>query len=160
MKYVKKIIVLNIIIIISCLTLVSTVNASGFFLNWDLFIVDADLALKSPSKEILINNSSIADISALISEESRDIFSLSADQNSISTPKSVKKSVLGNIKISFSQANTFMTNSHEMHTYSDDEQISKFIDSMTSLIYDNSKNKSLETIGKIIEPQINFYFEF
>jgi len=53
-----------------------------------------------------------------------------------------------------------MTNSHEMHTYSDDEQISKFIDSMTSLIYDNSKIKSLETIGKIIEPQINFYFEF
>jgi hypothetical protein len=28
------------------------------------------------------------------------------------------------------------------------------------LIYDDTKIKSLETIGKIIEPQINFYFKF
>jgi hypothetical protein len=31
---------------------------------------------------------------------------------------------------------------------------------MSSLIYRDSKIKSLETMGKIIEPQINFYFEF
>jgi len=160
MKYVKKIIVLKIIITIFCLTVAAPANAAGFIFNWQPFIVDADLALKSPSKGNLIKNSYVGDISVLISEDFRDISPLSADQNSISTPKSVKKSVLGNIGISFSQANTFMTNSHEMHTYSDDEQISKFIDSVTSLIYDNSKNKSLETIGKIIEPQINFYFEF
>jgi hypothetical protein len=160
MKYVKRIIVLNIIIFISCLTAVSPANASGFIFNWDPFIVDADLALKNPDKETLMKNSSGTDISALIREASRNIFLSSADQKSVSTPKSEKKSVPGNIRISLFQANTFMANNHEMHTYSDDEQLSKFIDSLTSLIYDNSKIKSLETIGKIIEPQINFYLEF
>jgi hypothetical protein len=46
------------------------------------------------------------------------------------------------------------------YTNSDDEQVSIIINAMKSLIYNDSKIKSLETIGKIIEPQVNFYFEF
>ena len=48
----------------------------------------------------------------------------------------------------------------EAYANSDDKQVSKFITAMTALIYDDSKIKSMETVGKIIEPQINFYFKF
>jgi hypothetical protein len=68
--------------------------------------------------------------------------------------------MLENIKISLFQVDTFMMNRHDLYPHSDDEQILKLTNSLTSLIYDNSKIKSLETIGKIIEPQINFYFKF
>ncbi|MFZ1981221.1 MAG: hypothetical protein WAU61_07920 [Smithella sp.] len=159
MKYVKKMIGLKIIII-SCLAVVISANASGFVFNWQPFVVDADLSLKSSNREILIKNSSVTDLSALISEDPGDVFSSSADQNNVSAPKSEKKSMLENIKISFFQEDTFTTNGHDLHSHSDNEQISKLTDSLTSLIYDNSKIKSLETIGKTIEPQINFYFKF
>ncbi|MGO8716711.1 MAG: hypothetical protein ACLPSL_05600 [Smithella sp.] len=159
MKYVKKIIGLKIIII-SCLAVAISANASGFVFNWQPFAVDADLSLKSSNRVILIKNSSVTDLSALISEDPGDVFSSSADQNNVSAPKSEKKSMLENIKISFFQEDTFTTNGHDLHSHSDNEQISKLTDSLTSLIYDNSKIKSLETTGKIIEPQINFYFKF
>ena len=99
MKYVKKMIGLKIIII-SCLAVVISANASGFVFNWQPFVVDADLSLKSSNREILIKNSSVTDLSALISEDPGDIFSSSADQNNVSAPKSENKSMLENIKIS------------------------------------------------------------
>jgi|WetSurMetagenome_2_1015567.scaffolds.fasta_scaffold495669_1 hypothetical protein len=160
MKYAKIIVTLNIILFISSFRAVSPAGASGFVFNWNPFIVDADLALKIPDKETSIKKLSAADISTLISENHKDVLPAFDDHNNLSTPKSEKKSVLKNIKISFFQANTFITNGREMRKDSDDEQISKVIDSLTSLIYDNSKTKSLETIGKVFEPQINFYFEF
>ena len=100
MKQVKKIIGLKIIIIF-CLAIVTSANASGFVFIWQPFAVDADLSLKSSNREILIKNSSVTDLSALISEDPGDVFSSSADQNNVSAPKSEKKSVLENIKISF-----------------------------------------------------------
>jgi len=160
MNYVKKIIGLNIIIIISCLTMISSAGADGFIFDWKLFIVDSDLAFKSPDREILIKNSSANDIKALIGEDSRDMFSLSDDQNSISTQKPENKSLMKNVKIRFFQADAYLPNTREIRTYNDDEQVSKLIKSLTSLIFDDSKTKSLEGIGKIIEPQINFYLEF
>ncbi|MGD0168885.1 MAG: hypothetical protein ABSE54_04085 [Smithella sp.] len=159
MKQVKKIIGLKIIII-SCLAVATSANSSGFVFNWQPFAVDADLSLKSSKREILIKNSSVTDLSALISEDQGDVLSSSADQNNVSAPKSEKKSMLENIKISGFQVDTFMMNRYDLYSHRDDEQISKLTDSLTSLIYDNSKIKSLETIGKTIEPQINFYFKF
>jgi len=156
----KKLIGLKVIIIISCLTLVASANAAGFIFNWELFVADSDLALGNPLKAVLIKDSAVTDISIPISKGSRDIFSLTPDQNNDSASKTEKKSTLGNIKITLSPASTFMTTKNETYANSDDEQISKIINAMTSLIYDNSKIKSLETIGKIIEPQVNFYFEF
>jgi hypothetical protein len=160
MKYLIKIIELKIIIIIFCLTAVATANAAGFIFSWQPFVVDAYLALGRPSKEILIKNLSVADVDMPVSIDSRNIFSLTPDQNNDSTPKTEKKSALGNIKISFSPESTFMATRRATYANSDDEQISKFINTMTSLIYDDSKIKSLETMGKIIEPQVNFYFKF
>jgi uncharacterized protein (DUF2147 family) len=135
-------------------------SASGFIFDWQLFIANPDLALDNPNKKIFIKDLSATDISISASVDSRDIFSLSPDQNNDSTPKSEKKSSLSKVKIIIFGDNTFMPTKDEAYANSDDKQISKFINAMTALIYDDSKNKSLETIGKIIEPQINFYFSF
>ena len=156
----KKIIELKIIITIFCLAIVAPANAAGFIFNWQPFIVDSDLALGNSSKEILIKDFSVADINMPTRNDSRDIFSLTPDQNNYLTPKAEKKSAPGNIKIFLSPASTFMTTRDKMYANSDDEQVSKMINAMSSLIYGDSKIKSLETMGKIIEPQVNFYFEF
>jgi hypothetical protein len=160
MNNIKILIGLKTIIIIFCLTLVAQANAAGFIFNWQPFAVNADLTLKSPSREVLIKNLSVADINTPIHDDDRDIFSLTTDQNNYSTPATEKKSAPGNIKISLSPASTFITARDKTYTNSDDEQVSKIINAMSSLFYGDSKIKSLETIGKIIEPQVNFYFEF
>ncbi|HUN54864.1 MAG TPA: hypothetical protein VMU29_06885 [Smithella sp.] len=160
MKQLKKIVGFNIIFIISCLAQVTSANASGFIFDWQPFVVDAGLSLKNHNSEVFIKNSSIADISAFIREDSRYAFYPVSDQNNTSAPESQKKSMLENIQINLFQPGASVANSRETHKYSDDEKISKFVDAMTSLIYDDSKIKSLETIGKTIEPQINFYFKF
>jgi hypothetical protein len=156
----KKLIGLKIIIILSGLTVVVPANAAGFIFNWQPFVVNADLALKSPGKEVFINNLSVADIKMPTRYASKDIFSLTPDQNNYSTPKAEINPAPGNIKITLSPASKFITTRDETYAKSDDEQISRFINAMSSLIYGDSKIKSLETMGKIIEPQINFYFEF
>ena len=160
MKYIIKIIGLKIIIIIFCLTIVAPANATGFIFNWEPFVVNADLFLGSPSKKILNKDLSAADINMPTRDDSKDIFSLTPDQNNDSTPKSEKKSALSKVKINFFGDNTFMPTKDEAYANSDDKQVSKFITAMTALIYDDSKIKSMETVGKIIEPQINFYFKF
>jgi hypothetical protein len=139
---------------------VVSANAAGFVFSWQPFIVNVDLALDNSDKEILIKNLSVADINMPISGDSGDIYSLSADQNNISTPKSEKKFLPDNIKFTVYQMSKFMADRDEKYTNSDDEQISRIINAMTSLIYGDSKIKSLEMIGKMIEPQVNFYFEF
>lgn len=159
MKPVRKITGLSIIMIY-CLSAAALANADGFIFNWEPFVVLSDLAPGNQDKNVLIKKLPVADISTSIREDSRDRFSLPADQSAFSASKSEKKSVLEKIKIDFHPKNTFMTDRPEMYIHSDDEQTTKFIDAMTSLIYNDSKIKSLETIGKIIEPQINFYFEF
>ena len=156
----KKIIGLKIIITTFCLTIVVPANAAGFIFNWQPFVVNADLALGSPGKEILIKDLSVADINMPTRDDSKDMFSLTPDQNNYSTPKAEKKSAPGDIKIFLSPASTFMTTRDKTYTNSDDEQVSRIINAMTSLIYGDSKIKSLETIGKTVEPQVNFYFEF
>jgi hypothetical protein len=160
MKYMKKLIGLKLIIIISYLIIVVPAGASGFIFNWQSFIADPDLALGSPVKKISIKDSSAADINIPASVESKDIFSLFPDQNNDSILNSEKKSAPSKVKINFFGDNTFMPTKDEAYANSDDKQVSKFIDAVTSFIYDDSKIKSVETMGKIIEPQIKFYFSF
>ena len=160
MKYIKKLIGLKLIIIISYLTIVVPASAAGFIFNWQPFVINADLFLGSPSKKILIKDLSAADINMPTRDDTKDIFFLTPDQNNDSTPKSEKKYALSKVKINFFGDNTFMPTKDEAYANSDDKQVSKFITAMTALIYDDSKIKSMETVGKIIEPQINFYFKF
>jgi hypothetical protein len=160
LNYMKKIIGLKIIMIIFCLAIAASANAAGFIFNWQPFVADTDLALKSPRREVLIKDLSVADINMPALDDSRDMFSLTSDQNNYLKPQAEKKSAPGNIKILLSPASTFMTARDKMYANSDDAQVSKIINAMSSLIYGDSKIKSLETMGKIIEPQVNFYFEF
>jgi hypothetical protein len=160
MKLAKKIIGFKIIIITFCLTAAASANASGFIFNWDLFVVNPALSLGKTGNEVLVKDLSISDVSMPITTDSREAFSLPSNQNNVSTPSLEKKSVLENIKLNFSPASEFMPNRREMYPHSDDEQISKLMNAVTSFIYDDSKIRSLENIGRIIEPQINFYFKF
>ena len=156
----KKLIGLKLIIIISYLIIVVPASASGIIFNWQLFVANPDLTLDNPNKKILIKNLSATAISTPASVDSKDIYSLFADQNNDSTPKSEKKATRSKVKIIFFGKNTFMPTNDEAYANSDDKQVSKIINTMTSLFYADSKMKSLETMGKIIEPQINFYFTF
>jgi hypothetical protein len=160
MKYLKKITVPDIIIIISCLIFTVSANASGFIFYWEPFVVNNDLALSNTGEKDFIKNSSIFDLKIPIANEYIDKFALSANQMGTSTQKTENKSIPENIKINFSLAYSLVDNKSKIYSNSDDKQISNFINAITSLIYDDSKFKSLETIGKIIEPQINLYFEF
>jgi hypothetical protein len=160
MKCIKKLIGLKIIIFVFCLTSAISANAAGFIFSWQPFIADAALVLDNPVKATLIKNIPVADINIPISEDSRDMFSAPAYQDSLPTPKSGKKFLPDNIKFTFYQTNAYLPDRFENYTKSDDEQLSKIINDMTSLIYGDSKINSLETIGKIIEPQVNLYFEF
>jgi hypothetical protein len=160
MKCIKKLIGLKVIIIVSFLASVVSASAAGFIFSWQPFVADINLVLDTLDKKALLKKIYITDISTPISEDSRDMLPLSADQNNIPTPKPEKKFLPDNIKFTFYQTNAFLPDRYEKYTNSDDEQLSKITNAMTSLIYGDSKIKSLETIGKIIEPQVNFYFEF
>jgi hypothetical protein len=139
---------------------VISANAAGFIFSWQPFIADAALTLDRPDKKTLIKNLSVADIKIPISEDSGDIFPSFADQDGIPKQKSEKKFLPSNIKFTFYQTSAFMPDRYEKYTNSEEEQLSKITNAVTSLIYGDSKIKSLETIGKIIEPQVNLYFEF
>jgi hypothetical protein len=160
MNHAEKNIGFTIIIIIFSLTVIASANAAGFIFSWQPIVVNVDLALKNPSKGVFINNLSATDMDIPVSGDSRNMFSLTHDQNNDSTQRTEQKSTPVNIKVLLSPASNFITSRNETPVNSDDEQISKIIKAMSSLIYGDSKIKSLETIGKIIEPQINFYFEF
>ena len=155
----KKIIGLTIIIIF-CLTAATPANSAGFFFNWEPFVVDVDLAPGNSNRDILIKDLSATDINMPAHNDSRDIFLLTPDHNNDLTTKTEKKSAPANIKVILFPENTFITDRDKKYSNKDDEQLSKIINAMTSLIYGDSKIKSLETIGRIVEPQINFYFEF
>lgn len=162
MKCIKKPVRLNFIIIFSCLlqTLTISANAAGFVFNWQPFIADINLVPDNPDKQVLIKNIYVDDISTAIAEDFKEMVPLSADQDSLSEQKSKKKFLPDNIKLTSYHTSSFMPDRLEKYNFSDDEQLSKTIHAMTSFIYGESKIKSLETIGKIIEPQVNIYFKF
>jgi hypothetical protein len=161
MKYIKKISVYGTIIIVLFI-FSSAADASGFICQWEPFRVDKDLFFVNQDKKLFINDSPVSDLKAAVPEDQiRETSDLSDKRDNESSQKMEKKSFLDNIKINISptDSNTIISK-YEKHSNTDDEQISKFINAMTTLIYDDKKIKSLETVGKIIEPQINFYFEF
>lgn len=160
MKKIIKMTLNKIITIIFCLIFTASANATGFIFNWESFVVDKDLFLGKPDKNAFINNSPVFDLETLDYEKYDDKFSLYDEQQSVSTNKSGKKPLRNNIKIKVLSTDGIMDDKYRINSDSDEERISKVINAMTSLIYDDSKFKSLETIGKIIEPRINFYFEF
>jgi|WetSurMetagenome_2_1015567.scaffolds.fasta_scaffold1053943_1 hypothetical protein len=160
MKYIKKTAFYGTIII-ALLIFTSSAYPAGFVFKWKPFVVDTNLIPDASDKKVLSNDSSASGFKVSVPEDHfMDVFDLSAERDNTATQKIEKKSFMDNIKINFSPDDSIMTGKQKMYSNSDEEQMSKFINATTSLIYDDKKIKSLETIGKIIEPQINFYFKF
>jgi len=159
MKHIKKK-TLQLIIIFTIIIIASMANSSGFIFKWEPFVFDNNIFLDPSGEKVFTNDLSVFGLEVPIAEDYKDMPALSSDQDNFSTQKSEKKSVWENIKLKISTTDRLMTNIPEKHSNIDDEKISNFINAVSSLIYNDSKIKSLENIGTIIEPQINFYFEF
>ncbi len=121
--------------------------------------MDENLMPGNTEKEKFIKDSSLSDLKTLPSDNDTDTFDLSSNREMAPTQKTTKMSLINNIRINFSMADRLMKDKSQIYT-DEEETLSKFIDVVTDLIYEDSKIKSMETLGKIIEPQINFYFEF
>ena len=153
MNNLKNNIGFRIIIIILSLSIASPVNAAGFIFSWKPIVADSGLALGIPGKDMIIKDANIDEMNA----SRQDHFD---DRNDDATTREEKKKSPLNIQFTFLPKDAFMTKGGKAYTNSDDEQASRIIDAMKSLIDGDSKIKSLESLGKTIEPQINFYFEF
>lgn len=157
MRKIKKLILLQLIVL---LTFSSPVYSTGFIFHWKAFVVDYDLLLIAPDKINYAGKQPVPVLQIPVSEEYMDRFGLSASVEEQPQKETGKNSVLRNIKVRFKATDLPENSKNETLYNRNDEQISKFVDAVSSLIYDDSKFESLETIGKIIEPQINFFFEF
>lgn len=150
-----------ITIIIFFIMTTSAAHSSGFIFKWEPFAVDKDLFFVNQEKKQAIDDMPVSGLKTTAPDDKFiDTYDLSTEKNFTATQKKGEKSFLDNIKIKISPADDTMIDKQKIYTNSDEEQISKFIDAMSTLIYDDKKIKSLETIGKIVEPQIHLYFEF
>ncbi len=159
MKHIQKLAWPGIMALIVCLALTLSSHASGFIFHWEPFVVDNNLFLSSDDKKKFVKTFSAFDSVIPVSDDDMNKFEIPSYPESSATQSPKNKSIAENIKIKFSLAYGHGNNKFPVHADDDDENISNVIDALTSLIYD-PKFKSLETIGKIVEPQINFYFEF
>lgn len=146
-----------IIIIFVCL-LAASANATGFIFDWEPFVIDEELPGNNPDNKTFINHPVPTLSSEYKDYGERDNFLLFYDkQQPFETRKTALKSF--SMKLDISSSPVFMDDKYKLYS-DDDEKISNFVRALISLIYDDAKIKSLETIGKTIEPHINFYFEF
>jgi hypothetical protein len=143
------------------LTSASTVNAAGFTFNWKPFVIEKDF-----SADVVPEKSAIQDLSYFsVKENIFDVYlktgdALEEDQGRPSETEAVNQALWKNIKIKLYASKKLMANAPEQRPDTEDKHLSDFLDAVTDLIYDDSKLKTLGNIGTLIEPQINFYFEF
>ncbi len=148
-------------VIISYLMFSVSADASGFLLKWDTLAVNRDLFLNPQDKKDYFHDlPEVEKMAFFRHKEIPDHLDPQASQERLSIPEQEKKSFLQNLKITITPIDTTLKNKNDIYDQGDDAQISQFIDALTSLIYDDAKSKSLETLGRIIEPQINLYVEF
>ncbi|HNQ66512.1 MAG TPA: hypothetical protein PK842_11125 [Smithella sp.] len=154
MKKTIKSILLQLIVL---LTVSLPAYSSGFIFQWKTFVLDYDLLMAAPDQ----TPKQPAPVFQIpLPETYMDRFELSESLKEPSPKEPEKKTVLPNIKLRFKVTDFPENNKNEALFNRNDEQVSKFVDAVSSLIYNNEKINSLESIGKIIEPQINFFFEF
>ena len=157
MKKTIKSILLQLIVL---LTVSLPAYSSGFIFQWKTLIVDYDLLMASPEKTNHTAKQPAPVFQIPLQEIYMDRFELSESLKEPSPKEPEKKSVFQNIKLRFKVTDLPGNDKNEALFNRNDEQVSKFVDAVSSLIYNNEKINSLESIGKIIEPQINFFFEF
>ncbi len=131
----------------------------GLVFDWQPFVVKNHLEFNQPWNNISPENlysykeiwGQFDDIAELLHGDARTI----NDSSEVNT----KRSVLSNIKVTFSPVNTFMLPGDEMSSRSKDGKLSTATRTLPSLLRNPSQEMTLETL-KLIEPQINLGFEF
>ena len=137
----------------------SSAGATGFIFNWTPFAIDKNLELNTEDSSFSNQPSKfLPDYTVSFDEASRPF--LDETNNRKSADITGGKSIWDNVKIVFSPTSEDQDKRNYFHDVYADKQVSRFLNSLQALIYSDEKIKSLEEIGKVIQPQINFYLEF
>ena len=135
-------------------------DSNGIMFNWQPFIVNDYQGLNHPLKNILPKNYLFA------SEEmwgqygdGEELLHIDLKMINNSNKEATKNSTLSRIKITFSQVNSFMLPGDEIYSRGKDGKLSAATRILPSLLRNPSQEMTLETL-KLIEPQVNFGFEF
>lgn len=134
-------------------------GATGFIFNWTPFAIDKTLELHTDDSPFSNQPSKFLPNNIVFFEEANRPF-LHEINHEKSADIAGKKSIWDNVKIVFSPASEDQDKRNHFHDVYADKQVSRFLDSLQAFIYSDKKIQSLEEIGKVIQPQINFYLEF
>ena len=158
MKAVNLFIGLAIILIVS-VSFLSPVSAGGFFFDSEKFIEDTTLRLDDSRIDFLPPKVS-ANGNILTTENAFIKRFIRQRHNENQSMPEEKKSKASKVGISISQTSGFFNLRGEPASSADDRMVSKIVSTLPSLLEKDSQSQSLETLGKILEPRINLYFEF
>ena len=138
---------------------IALADSAGIVFDWQPFIVNDYMELNQPSKNIVTKN---LFTSEKIWEQYDDIEELLHTDLKMmdNAPKvTTKKSALSKIKITVSPVNYFMMPGDENYSSGKDGKISQAARTLPSFFRNPSQGTAVETL-KLIEPQVNFGFEF
>lgn len=147
-------------ILVSFWTAVPSLKASGFMVDWQPFTVDERLFSGQSGKKIFTEDYSLSDFSISITDDIHRFDPAFDDKKMSFHAAKEKRTFWDKMRISILTAAPIRNEQHKLPYDAEEEQVSRFINAISSLIYDDSKIRSLGTIGKMLEPQIKFYFEF
>ena len=151
--------VLNVIIVLICLTGSSFADSDGIIFDWERFVADDYLQLRSPVKKIILKKTLVPkEIFRKTDDIEKLLISGSTTTKDISS-ETTKDSVLDKIKITFSSVDSFMLPYDEIYRKDNGGKLPRAARTLPSLIRSPSQESAVETL-KLIEPQINLGFEF
>ena len=151
--------VFNVIIVLICLTGSSFADSDGIIFDWERFVADDYLQLRSPVKKIILKKTLLPkEIFRKTDDIEKLLISGSTTTKDISS-ETTKDSVLDKIKITFSSVDSFMLPYDEIYRKDNGGKLPRAARTLPSLIRSPSQESAVETL-KLIEPQINLGFEF
>ena len=151
--------VFNVIIVLICLTGSSFADSDGIIFDWEPFVADDYLQLRSPVKKIILKKTLVPkEIFRKTDDIEKLLISDSTTTKDISS-ETTKDSVLDKIKITFSSVDSFMLPYDEIYRKDNGGKLPRAARTLPSLIRSPSQESAVETL-KLIEPQINLGFEF
>jgi len=151
--------VFNVIIVLICLTGSSFADSDGIIFDWERFVADDYLQLRSPVKKIILKKTLVPkEIFRKTDDIEKLLISGSTTTKDISS-ETTKDSVLDKIKITFSSVDSFMLPYDEIYRKDNGGKLPRAARTLPSLIRSPSQESAVETL-KLIEPQINLGFEF
>jgi hypothetical protein len=134
-------------------------DSTGITFNWQPFVVNDYLKLNSSSGNDLLKNTFLYEKIRGRYEDKRELWAIDLTPINNSPAVNVKKSILDNIKITFSPVDSFMMPGDEMYSRGKDGKLSRITKTLPSFFQNPSQGTTVEML-KLIEPQVNFGFEF